>query len=112
MEGYIGMFSGDVRERLEKIRRTIKEVVPDATETISYQIPTFKLNGRYVIYFAGWSKHIALYPIPAGTAAFKKEIAQFVVSKGTIRFPLDKPVPYGLIKKIVKFLVKDNLKNG
>ena len=109
---YIARFPDDVQKILEKIRTLIKEVVPDAEEKISYQIPTFTLNGSYLIYFAGFKNHVSIYPAPRGTEKFKKELAAYQGGKGTVRFPLDEPIPYGLIKRIVKFKLKENLEKG
>ncbi|MGH9967602.1 MAG: iron chaperone [Pyrinomonadaceae bacterium] len=108
IDEYIAGFPNDVQEILEKIRMTIKNAVPDAAETISYQIPTFTLKGSYLIYFAAYKKHIGLYPAPRGTEKFKKELSVYEGGKGTVRFPLDKPIPFGLITRIVKFRVKEN----
>ena len=112
IDEYIATFPEETQKLLEEVRGTIKAVVPDAQEKISYQIPTFTLNGKYLIYFAGWKNHISMYPIPAGTEAFNKEVAQYADGKGTIKFPIDKPLPLKLITKIVKFRVADNLKNA
>ncbi|MCI0550020.1 MAG: DUF1801 domain-containing protein [Anaerolineae bacterium] len=110
MDEYIGTFPKDVQKTLEELRGTIKAAAPDAKETISYQIPTFTLNGKYLIYFAGWKNHISIYPVPIGSDAFNKEISQYVAGKGTLKFPLDKPVPLKLITKIVKLKVAENRK--
>jgi len=97
-----------VQATLQRVRRTIRKAVPGAEEVISYQIPTYKLHGGYVVYFAGWKRHYSLYP--AGSrlvAAFKDDLAPYEVSKGTIRFPLSRPVPVSLIARIAKFLAKE-----
>jgi uncharacterized protein YdhG (YjbR/CyaY superfamily) len=107
IDEYIAGFPRDVRVTLQKIRLTIKKAAPDAQETISYQIPTFKLHGT-LISFAAFSKHIGLYPAPSGSERFNRELSAFRASKSTVRFPLDKPVPYGLITRIVKLRVKAN----
>ena len=107
MAAYIASFPKDVQTILEKIRQTIRKAVPGATETISYQIPTFKLNGGNLVHFAAWKEHIGFYAMPAGNVAFKKELAQYKVAKGSIQFPLDEPIPYDLVTKIVKFRVKE-----
>ena len=91
------------------MRRTIKTAAPEAGEKISYGIPTFTLNGKYLIYFAGWKNHISIYPIPIGDEAFNKEISQYVAGKGTLKFPIDKPMPLKLISKIVKLKVAEAL---
>ena len=112
VDEYIGTFPEDVQKILEEIRTTIKTIVPDAREKISYQIAAFELNGKNLIAFAGWKKHVSLYPIPSGTDAFNKEVAQYADGKGTIKFSLDKPLPLKLIGGIVKYRVADNLKNA
>lgn len=109
MDEYIAGFPNDVQEILEKIRMTIRKAAPDAEETISYQIPTFTLKGRYLVYFAAYKKHIGLYPAPTGIEEFKNEMSIYGSGKGTLKFPLDKPIPFDLISKIVKFRVKENL---
>lgn len=103
---YIANFSGETRNKLETLRKTIKELVPEADEKISYGIPTFTLNGKYFIYIAGYEKHVSMYPIPPGDEAFEKELAPYVAGKGTVKFPLGKPLPLPLIRKIVKFACK------
>jgi uncharacterized protein YdhG (YjbR/CyaY superfamily) len=110
IDEYIATFPPDVQTVLEELRATIRAAAPDATETISYNIPTFTLNGTSLIYFAGWKKHISLYPIPLGNEAFNKVIAEYADGKGTLKFPLDKPIPLKLIGRIVKYRIADNLK--
>ena len=112
IDEYIAGFPTDVQERLEKIRMTIRKAAPEAEEKISYQIPTFTLKGKYLIYFAAFQKHIGLYPAPRGIEKFKKELSLYEGGKGTVRFALDKPIPFGLIKRIVKFRVKENLERA
>lgn len=107
MDDYIGTFPEPVQKTLEELRATIKAATPGAEEKISYNIPTFTLNGTYLVYFAGWKKHIAIYPIPSGNEAFNKELAQYMDGKGTLRFPIDKPLPLKLITRIVKFRVAE-----
>ena len=109
MDEYIAGSPSDVQEILQKIKRTIRKAAPDAEETISYQIPTFTLKGKYLIYFAAYKKHIGVYPVPAGDAELNEELAAYQAGKGTLQFPLDKPIPYNLITKIVKLRVKENL---
>ncbi len=109
MDEYIATFPEDVQKILKKVRATIKAAAPKAEETISYEIPTFKINGKYLIYFAGWKQHISIYPIPTGDAAFQKEIEPYVAGKGTLKFPLDKPIPFKLITRMVKLQLADNL---
>ena len=88
---------------------TIRTAAPDAEETISYQMPTFTLKGNYLVYFAAYKKHIGFYPAPIGNAEFKEALSVYAAGKGTVKFPLDKPIPFDLISKIVKFRVKENL---
>jgi len=109
IDEYIAGFPNDVQEILEKIRMTIRKAAPDAEETISYQMPTFTLKGNYLVYFAAYKKHIGFYPAPIGNAEFKEELSVYEAGKGTVKFPLDKPIPFDLISKIVKFRVKENL---
>ena len=110
IDEYISTFPKDVQKILQELRETIKAAAPDAGETISYGIPTFTLNGKYLIYFAGWKNHISIYPIPTGTEAFSKQVSKYVEGKGTLKFPIDKPLPMSLITKIVKLRVAENLK--
>lgn len=110
IDAYIGTFPEDLQNILEEVRTTIKAAAPDAEETISYNIPTFTLNGRYLIYFAGWKNHISIYPIPVGSESFNKQIAKYVEGKGTLKFPIDKPIPLKLITKIVKLKIAENRK--
>jgi uncharacterized protein YdhG (YjbR/CyaY superfamily) len=112
VDDYIADFPENVQQRLEKIRATIKKAAPKAQEKISYQIPTFTLDGKYLIYFAGFKSHISVYPAPRGSEEFKEELSAYGGGKGTVQFPLDKPVPYGLISRIVKFRIKDNLEKA
>ena len=92
---------------LETIRQTIRKVVPAADETISYQIPTFRLNGKNVVHFAGWKHHISLYPLPAVDEEYEQEVAPYRSGKGTAKFPLDKPIPYDIIERMVGLLVQE-----
>ena len=112
IDGYIAGFPEDVQQRLKKIRAAIKKAAPKAQEKISYQIPAFILDGKYLIYFAGFKNHISVYPAPRGSEEFKEELSAYGGGKGTVQFPLDKPVPYGLISRIVKFRIKDNLEKA
>jgi uncharacterized protein YdhG (YjbR/CyaY superfamily) len=102
IDAYIGNFPPDTRVRLQQIRQVIRAEAPEATETISYQIPTFKLNGRSLVYFSAWKTHLAIYPIPRGDAAFRKKIAPHVAGKGTLRFASDRPLPLALIRDVVR----------
>lgn len=110
MDEYIATFPKETQKILEEVREIIKAAAPGTEERISYNIPTFTLNGKYLIYFAGWKNHISLYPIPSGSDAFNKQIAKYVEGKGTVKFPLDEPLPLKLITKIVKLRVAENQK--
>lgn len=100
---YIASFPPDIRKELKKIRATIRKAAPKAAESISYQIPAYKLNGKVLIYFAGFAKHLSVYPAPRQASEFKKELSGYKGGKGTVQFPLDRPIPYDLIKRIVNF---------
>ena len=107
IDEYISTFPADIQAILKKMRQSIQKAAPDAVETISYGIPTFNLNGKHLVFFAGWKQHISLYPLPAGDEAFQQEIAHYKRAKGTIQFPLDKPLPYELVEQIVILLIKE-----
>jgi uncharacterized protein YdhG (YjbR/CyaY superfamily) len=108
ISAYIALFSPEVQEILEKIRATIHRGAPAAEETISYGIPAFTLNG-ILVYFAAFKKHIGFYPPVSGDANLVKALSPYAGEKGNLRFPLDQPIPYGLISRIVKLRVKQNL---
>ncbi len=107
IDDYISTFPKDVQDVLQEIRKTIHKAAPDAEEAISYQLPTFKLNGN-LVHFAAWKNHIGFYPTPSGTKEFQKEISKYAFAKGSIQFPLDEPMPLSLITKIVKYRVKES----
>jgi uncharacterized protein YdhG (YjbR/CyaY superfamily) len=107
IDEYIVTFPADVQVILKKMRQTIHQAAPEAVEAISYQMPTFKLNGKNLVHFAAWKGHIGFYPTPSGTSTFQKELSPYKASKGSVQFPLDKPIPYDLVKKIVAFRVKE-----
>lgn len=111
IDEYIAGFPKHVQEILEKIRMTIRKAAPDAEEIIKYQIPTFTLKGN-LVHFGAFKKHIGFYPAPSGIEEFKEELSVYEGAKGSIKFPLDKPIPFALISKIVKFRVKENLGRG
>jgi len=108
IDEYIAAFPEELQERLKKLRATIKAAAPMAEEKISYQMPTFALNGN-LVHFAAHQNHIGFYPTPSGIEKFQKELSFYKGAKGSVQFPNDKPIPYGLITKIVKFRVKENL---
>ena len=108
IDEYIATFPKNVQSILEELRQAIRESAPKAEEVISYQIPAFKLNGN-LVYFAAFKNHIGFYPTSSGVEKFKEELSGFDVSKGTIRFPFNKPVSFDLVKKIVRYRVKENL---
>jgi uncharacterized protein YdhG (YjbR/CyaY superfamily) len=103
IDAYIAGCPRDVQPILRKIRATIRKAVPKAEEKISYRMPTFTLDGRNLVYFAAFKTHVGFYPAPTGIAKFKKALAGYEGGKGSIRFPLDRPIPYDLIARIVKF---------
>jgi uncharacterized protein YdhG (YjbR/CyaY superfamily) len=109
IDAYIDTFSKNVQSILQELRQVIEDAAPEAEEAISYQIPTFKLNGN-LVWFAAFKNHIGFYPRESAIEAFKEELSTYDVSKGTIRFPLDKPIPFDLVRKIVKYRVKENLR--
>jgi uncharacterized protein YdhG (YjbR/CyaY superfamily) len=109
VEEYIQAFPENVQHTLEEMRSTIQRAAPEAEETISYQIPTYRLNGN-LVYFAAFKSHIGFYPTLSGMEAFKKEISPYKTSKGTVQFPIDKPIPYDLVRRITTFRRKENLK--
>ena len=108
IDEYMDTFPEEVQTILKQVRKTIKAAAPKAEEKISYGIPTFTLNGKYLIYFAGWKHHISIYPVPVGDDTFNQEIAQYVAGKGTLKFPIDKPLPLKLITKIVKLKLAES----
>lgn len=109
IDEYIAGFPPDVQRVLEQVRATIRTAAPDATESISYRIPTFKLHGRYLVYFAGHTHHVGVYPAPVDAPELKKLLAPYASGRGTIRLPLDKPIPLDVITRIVKFRATENL---
>lgn len=108
IDAYIADYPKDVQKLLKAMRATIKKAAPKATETIKYGLPTFVLSGN-LVHFGGFKKHIGFFPTPSGITAFKKELAKYKTSKGTIQFTFDEPLPLGLITKITKFRVGQNL---
>lgn len=105
VDEYIASFPPDVRERLEAVRAAMRRAAPGTQEAISYGIPTFKLDGRYVVYFAGWKDHISVYPVPDGDAELDRELAPYRAAKGTLKFPLRDAVPYDLIERVAALLM-------
>jgi len=111
IDEYILQFPPDIQEILKMLRKVIKESAPDAEEKISYQMPTFALHGN-LVHFAAHKNHIGFYPAPSGIDAFKHELSEYKGAKGSIQFPIGKPMPYELISKIVKFRVTENIKKA
>jgi uncharacterized protein YdhG (YjbR/CyaY superfamily) len=105
---YIASFPEETRKLLEKIRETIRKAAPEAKETINYGMPTFTLKGN-LVHFAAFKNHIGFYPTPSGIEAFKKDLSAYEGAKGSVKFPLIKPIPFDLVTKIVKFRVKENM---
>lgn len=111
IDDYIAAFPKDTQTVLKKMRATIRKAAPKAEETINYQIPTFTLQGN-LVHFAAFKNHIGFYPTPSGIEKFKEELSVYEGAKGSVKFPLDKPMPYALVTKIVKFRVKENLERA
>jgi uncharacterized protein YdhG (YjbR/CyaY superfamily) len=109
IDEYIAACPEETHERLQAIRAEIKRIAPEAKEKISYQIAAFELNGKNLIHFAGWKKHISLYPIPVGDEGFEEKISKYADGKGTVKFLLDEPMPMKLIAKIIKLHLAQNL---
>lgn len=112
IDEYIAGFPEDVQEILEQIRATIKKAAPDAAESISYAIPTYTLNKVPLVYFAAFKNHVGFYALPSGNAAFKEELSTYKMGKGSIQFPLTKPIPLNLITKMVKFRIQEILEKA
>ena len=111
IDKHIAGFPKDVQVVLQKLRKTIRKAAPNAQETINYGIPTFTLEGN-LVHFAGFKSHIGFYPTPSGIEKFKKELSAYEGAKGSVKFPLDKPIPYELISRIVLFRVKEKLERA
>ena len=107
IDEYIGSFPREIQSRLQSLRRLIQNAAPEAQEKISYQMPTFFLNGN-LVHFAAHLKHIGFYPTPSGITRFKKELSKYECSKGAIQFPLEEPLPLELIRKIVRYRAEEN----
>ncbi len=112
IDAYILNCPAEIQETLETLRRFIKEAVPDAEEKISYQMPTFTLGGQNLVHFAAFKKHIGFYPTPSGIDAFQSELSEYKGAKGSVQFPIGKPLPYELIGKIVKYRVAEVVKKA
>jgi uncharacterized protein YdhG (YjbR/CyaY superfamily) len=108
IDAYIAQFPEETQALLKQIRETIHAAAPDATEAISYQMPTFKLHGN-LVHFAAYKNHIGFYPVPSGIEAFKDDLSVYKQGKGSVQFPLDEPLPLDLITRIVKFRAEENL---
>jgi uncharacterized protein YdhG (YjbR/CyaY superfamily) len=108
IDEYIAGFPPETQKVLEELRALVKASAPDATETISYAIPTFDLNGRHLVHFAGYARHIGFYPIPSALGVFKEELKPYKIGKGSAQFPLGQPLPTDLIRRIVEFRVEEN----
>jgi len=108
IDEYIASFPPDIQEKLRNIRAVIRKAAPDAEEAIRYGIPTFRLNGHNLVHFAAFKDHLSFFPTPSGVAKFQEELSPYKLSKGTIQFPLDKPVPYDLVERIARFRADEN----
>jgi uncharacterized protein YdhG (YjbR/CyaY superfamily) len=112
VDAYIASFPKATQQLLQQVRAAIKEAAPKAEELISYAMPGYKLNGKPLVYFAGYEHHIGFYPTPAGIDSFKKELSIYKGAKGSVQFPIDKPMPVALIKKMVKYKVAESLEKA
>lgn len=108
IDDYISSFPSEVQDVLQRVRQTVHQAAPQASETISYNMPTFDLNGEHLVFFAGWKDYISVYPLPAGDAAFQERIAPYRKERSTARFPLGKPIPYDLIEQITSLLLQEH----
>jgi uncharacterized protein YdhG (YjbR/CyaY superfamily) len=111
IDEYIGLFPAETQKILQELRAVIHAAAPGAVEKISYQMPAFALKGN-LVYFAAWKDHIGFYPTSSGTQAFQQELSAYETSKGTVKFPIDQPLPLDLVSRIVKFRVEENLKKA
>ena len=109
---YIASFPKEVQQLMEHVRSTIKQAAPEAEETISYGMPAYKTNGKPLVYFAAFKNHIGFYATPTGHAEFAEELSKYKQGKGSVQFPLNKPIPLELISRIVKFRVEENTKKA
>jgi len=109
IDDYIASKPMDVQPVLESVRRAIRKAAPQIEEAISYQIPTFKLDGKYLVYFGAWKKHFSIYPVPHVDEAFAKELAQYRSGKGTLQFGFQEAIPYDLIERVVAHLLRERL---
>ena len=107
IDEFISQYPPDIQTILQKIRALIQKSAPEAEEAMAYGIPTFKLNGKNLVHFSAFKEHIGFYPTPSGIAKFKKELSAYEWAKGSVKFPLDRSIPYALIGKITQFLVKE-----
>jgi uncharacterized protein YdhG (YjbR/CyaY superfamily) len=112
IDGYIGTFPGNVQILLKQIRNTINQAAPEAVESISYGMPAFKTEGKPLVYFAAFKNHIGFYATPTGHKEFEKELSKYKQGKGSVQFPIDKPLPLDLIFRITEFRVRENLERS
>ena len=111
IDEYIAQFPNEVQEKLQRLRETIREAAPDAVEKISYQMPTFYLGGN-LVHFAAYQNHIGFYPTPSGIEKFTEALSRYEGGKGSVKFPLNQPIPYDLVREIVLFRVNENLEKA
>ncbi len=109
IDDYISSFPPEVQDVLQRVRQTIDRAAPQASETISYNMPTFDLNGEHLVFFAGWKDYVSVYPLPAGDAAFQERIAPYRKERSTARFPLGKPIPYDLVEQLATFRLNEQM---
>jgi len=106
VDDYVASLPTDVQTVVDRLRHTIREAAPGIEETISYQMPAIMLNGKYVVYFGAWRRHIGLYPVPDGDAELEAVLAPYRAAKGTLRFPLNEPIPFDLIERVMEALLR------
>jgi len=111
IEEYIGKHPPNVQKILQELRSIVHEIAPEVQEAISYGIPTFKLNGD-LVHFAAFEKHIGFYPTPSGIIAFRERLSPYSTTKGAVQFPLNGPIPYDLVRDMVRFRLKEDLEKG
>ena len=112
IDDYISAFPAHVQTILQEVRARLRSTVPTADEGISYGIPALTLDGRYLVYFAGWKHHISVYPLPEGDASLDEEMAPYVAGKGTLKFPLSEPIPYELVERVAARLLEERIASG
>ncbi|GAB09521.1 hypothetical protein GOARA_042_00280 [Gordonia araii NBRC 100433] len=107
VDSYLALFDGEARARLDRLRAAITRIAPDAVESIAYDMPAYKLNGKPLVYFAGYAKHVGVYATPSAQAAFASELAEYKQGKGSVQFPLNREMPWDLLERMIRFNVDE-----